>query len=263
MPRAAPACADKGNLQTAALLHYLGLPAAAADTYGSTPLHLAAARNAPHVIEYLIDESSSSIESLVSAKDNKGRTPLDIAKERSNPLAVRLLQRASPTLRTRCINLIMGTDGSKMLWYFYMINATLCYIMYATVIAPVVGTDYQHYAAVAAAALMQLSYVVVHAVHPGAIDSGRDGRQAYEDALQAAAEGSLTDASSMRAHAAHEPNPAPLATALARARAASGLTLVLAPPSVRVRSGSVPHVSHRQADAFEALLHPQAVRPHV
>ena len=208
--------AYKGNLHTAALLHYLGLPAAAADTYGSTPLHLAAARNAPHVIEYLIDESSSSIESLTKAKDNKGRTPLDIAKERSNPLAVRLLQRASPTLRTRCINLIMGTDGSKMLWYFYMINATLCYIMYALVIAPVVGTVEQHYAAVAAAVLMQLSYIVVHAVHPGTIDTGRAGRQAYEDALQAAAEGSLTDTSSMRTRAAHEPNPTPLATDLAQ-----------------------------------------------
>ena len=36
--------AYKGNLHTAALLHYLGLPADAADSYGSTPLHLAAAR---------------------------------------------------------------------------------------------------------------------------------------------------------------------------------------------------------------------------
>ena len=37
--------AYKGNLHTAALLHYLGLPADAADSYGSTPLHLATGRS--------------------------------------------------------------------------------------------------------------------------------------------------------------------------------------------------------------------------
>ena len=114
--RRSRAPADKGNLHTAALLHYLGLPADAADSYGSTPLHLAAARNAAHVIEYIIDESTSSLDKLVAARDNKGRTALELARERSNPLTVRLLQRASPSLRTRFMNLLMGTDGSKILW---------------------------------------------------------------------------------------------------------------------------------------------------
>lgn len=60
--------AYKGNQQTTALLHYLGLPADAADAYGSTPLHLAAMRNAPHVIEYLLDESSTDAEKLIAAR---------------------------------------------------------------------------------------------------------------------------------------------------------------------------------------------------
>ena len=114
--------AYKGNLQTAALLHYLGLPADAADSYGSTPLHLAAARNAPNVIEYLLDESSSSVEKLVELKDAKGRTPLDVAKERGNTLAVRLLMKAKPTCWVRILNAIGGNDGSKVMWYFYLIN---------------------------------------------------------------------------------------------------------------------------------------------
>jgi len=191
--------AYKGNLQTAALLHYLGLPADAADSYGSTPLHLAAARNAPHVIEYLIDESSSSVEKLVTAKDNKGRTPLDIAKERSNPLAVRLLQRATPSLRQRLVNCMMGNDGSKVLFYFYISNATLCYIIYALVLAPAVGTATQHYVFAASVALMQIAYVHVHLADPGTIDTGPAGRKAYENALQEAAESELNDASSMPA----------------------------------------------------------------
>ena len=78
-------------------------------------MHLAAARNAPHVIEYLIDESSSSLERLVVMKDNKGRTPLDIARERQHPLVVRLLQRVNPSLRTRIITLVTGKDGSNVL----------------------------------------------------------------------------------------------------------------------------------------------------
>jgi len=191
--------AYKGNIHTTALLHYLGLPADAADSYGSTPLHLAAARNAPHVIEYLIDESASDTERLVALKDNKGRTPLDIARERANPLAVRLLQRASPSLRTRLVNMMMGSDGSKVLFYFYVTNSAMCYVVYWLVIAPAVGTAMQHYVYAAAIVLMQLTYLQIHTADPGTIDTGPKGRKAYEDALQVAAEGSLSDASSMPA----------------------------------------------------------------
>ena len=193
--------AYKGNLHTAALLHYLGLPADAADSYGSTPLHLAAARNAPHVIEYLIDESSSSVEQLVSAKDNKGRTPLDIARERANPWAVRLLQRAVPNLGQRLINGMMGSDGSKIMFYFYITNTAMAYAVYALFLAPVIGTVYQHYAYATACALMQITYLHINQASPGQIDTGAAARKEYEAAMLKAAEGShdAADASSMPA----------------------------------------------------------------
>jgi len=47
--------AYKNNGQTVSLLHYLGLTADLTDSYGSTPMHLAAAQNALQVIEYLIE----------------------------------------------------------------------------------------------------------------------------------------------------------------------------------------------------------------
>ena len=38
-------------------MHYLGLPADAADSYGSTPLHLATAQGMSTVVEYLLESS--------------------------------------------------------------------------------------------------------------------------------------------------------------------------------------------------------------
>jgi len=191
--------AYKGNQQTAALLHYLGLPADAADAYGSTPLHLAASRNAPHVIEYLIDESSTDTEKLVALKDNKGRTALEIAKGRGHALAVRLLQRAAPSLRTRLVTTMLGNDGSKVLFYFYVINSALCYAIYAFVIVPAVGTTLQHQAYTCMCVAMQLTYIRAHTAPPGVVDTGPKGRHDYEEAMKAAAEGSLSDATSMPA----------------------------------------------------------------
>ena len=187
----------KGNLQTAALLHYLGLPADAADSYGSTPLHLAAARNAPHVIEYLIDESTSSVERLVGLKDNKGRTPLDIAKERGHPLAIRLLNGVTPSLRTRLVTLVNGQDGSRLLMYFYLGNVAFCYAYYFYAIAPYVGTPTQHNAFLLVSALMQACWLMIHNASPGEIDMTAKGHKAYEEALAGASAGSFGDQTAM------------------------------------------------------------------
>ena len=119
---------------------------------------------------------------------------------RSNPLAVRLLQRASPSLSTRLINKMMGNDGSKVLWYFYFLNAAACYIVYGLVLAPVIGTMAQHYAYYVAAGAMQLSYFFAHTVSPGGVPKGSaKASKLYEEALQAAADGTYADASSMPA----------------------------------------------------------------
>jgi len=189
--------AYKGNLQTAALLHYLGLPADAADSYGSTPMHLAAARNAPHVIEYLIDESTTSVETLVALKDLKARTPFDVAKERGNVLAMRLLQKANPNCRTRLLQAMMGNDGSKVMFYFYMSNAAMAYLIYAFYFAPKVGTEAQHYAYAAINVLMQYAYLRIHCSEPGEAGIGIKGRQRYEEALQMASDGKCSAEDSM------------------------------------------------------------------
>lgn len=186
--------AYKGNLQTTALLHYLGLPADSCDSYGSTPLHLATSRNAPNVIEYLLDESSADPTKLVAAKDNKGRTPLDIAKERGFTLCVRPLVRANPDLKTRLMNAFMGTDGSKVMFYFYLINGSLTYLVYALVFMPALpGPEYalQHQLFWAVAAIMQLCYARVHCSSPGEIPNTSQAREAYEAALADAAAGTV------------------------------------------------------------------------
>ena len=195
--------AYKGNLQTAALLHYLGLPADAVDSYGSTPLHLAAARNAPHVIELLIDESSNSIERLVQIKDARGRTPVDVAMERGNLMAVRLLKKINPPCRTKLLLAVMGNDGSKILWYFYMANACIAYMVYAFHFAPAITNalpaiaQLQHVAYACINVLMQFCYIWVHCKEPGDVGGSDSGCRAYEEALAAAANGTMTDSVSM------------------------------------------------------------------
>ena len=195
--------AYKGNLQTAALLHYLGLPADSADSYGSTPLHLAAARNAPQVIEYLIDESSSSIDRLVQIKDAKGRTPMDVARERGNEMAVRLLKKVNPTCATKLLLGMMGTDGSKLMWYFYLINAGWAYTTYAFFFAPHITIALptfalmQHSMYTVMNCVMQLCYIWVHCLDPGRVERADEGRSAYEAALAAAANGTMPESASM------------------------------------------------------------------
>jgi len=189
--------AYKKNLQTVALLHYLGLPADAADSYGSTPLHLAAARNAPHVIEYLIDESTSSIEELAKLKDAKGRTPLDVAKEKGNALSVRLLQKVNPSCRARMLGFFMGNDGSKFLFFFYLGGAAFAYLVYGLYFSQAVGSQLQHIIFFSMNALMQITYFRVHTGDPGTVSIGIEARQNYEAALQSAADGTLAEASSL------------------------------------------------------------------
>lgn len=192
--------AYKGNQQTTALLHYLGLPADAADSYGSTPLHLAASRNAPHVIEYLIDEHTGAPEALVGIKDNKDRTALDIALERGHHLAVRILRRATPTLSQRAVRMIMGTDGAKTLFLFYIINGPiLCYLAYYLMLYPAVGSALQHKVWATSGVLMQIAYFRAHTVDPGEIDLSKAARQKYEDALLQAADGAFSETGAMPA----------------------------------------------------------------
>ena len=123
-------------------------------------------------------------------------------------------------------------------------NSVLCYALYALVLWPSVGTPVQHQVYAIASALMQLTYIRAHTSSPGVIDMGPNGRKAYENALQAAALGSLSDAASMRT-----PHAACRACHLPRTRADSAC-------DISSHSGAVPHLPHRQAAPLKALHHP-------
>lgn len=161
--------AYKGNSQTLALLSYLGLPFDAADAYGSTPLHLAAMRGATNVVEFLLE--SPEAPRLLKMTDNKGRTPLQVAMERGEMMASRLLKAAQPSSYTRYMSLLMGDDGSKMMFYFYVINGSFAYLAYALLFAPAIGYVAQHWAYLGVNLLMQIFYVSAHLRNPGVIGS--------------------------------------------------------------------------------------------
>jgi len=180
--------AYKGNSQTLALLSYLGLPLDAADAYGSTPLHLAAMRGANNVIEFLLE--SADAPRLLKMTDNKGRTPLQVAQERGELMSSRLLKSAEPSSYTRYMSLVMGDDGSKVMFYFYVINSACAYAAYALLLAPAVGVAAQHAAYVAVNLLMQLFYVSAHTRDPGTIEV-KGGGPEYEHAMEMAADGKL------------------------------------------------------------------------
>ena len=95
---------------------------------------------------------------------------------------------------------MMGSDGSKIMFYFYITNTAMAYAVYALFLAPVIGTVYQHYAYATACALMQITYLHINQASPGQIDTGA-ARKEYEAAMLKAAEGShdAADASSMPA----------------------------------------------------------------
>ena len=137
--------AYKGNQQTVSLLHYLGLPADAADAYGSTALHLATGQvnqSSTHpffqmshaslpvyhrmcfftvffhcpppqgnanVVEYLLESTDG--ESLMLRKDNKGRTPLDLASKSGHAHVLRVINAFRPTGFQRLLQLGTGKGG--------------------------------------------------------------------------------------------------------------------------------------------------------
>ena len=133
--------AYKGNQHTAALLHYLGLPADAKDSYGSTPLHLATAQGASSVVEYLLE--SSEAEKLLQIKDSKGRTAASVARERGHRHVLRIISAMQPTLMQRVLGGVIGQTGEKIMFVFFWINSTLCYLTYYFMLAGTVGSSLQ------------------------------------------------------------------------------------------------------------------------
>jgi len=180
--------AYKGNSQTLSLLSYLGLPVDAADAYGSTPLHLAAMRGASNVVEFLLETDKAP--KLIKMTDNKGRTPLKVSTERGNTMCTRLLKGAEPSSYARLMAFVLGDDGSKIMFYFYLTNGSAAYVTYALLFAPAIGYYEQHVAYVAFNLFMQVFFISAHFRDPGTVPVAI-GAKEYETAMEKAASGKL------------------------------------------------------------------------
>ena len=72
--------AYKGELEIVGLLDYLGLAVGEPDSFGQTPLHLAALRGNYSVVEYLVMDCGAPL----SLKDVNEKSPLDLAIKKQN-----------------------------------------------------------------------------------------------------------------------------------------------------------------------------------
>jgi len=115
---------------------------------------------------------------------------LQVAQERGEMMAGRLLKQAEPSSYTRYMSVVMGDDGSKIMFYFYLTNGSFAYIAYALLFAPAIGTPEQHWIYLAVNVIMQLFYFNAHFTDPGTIDVVAGGKE-YEHAMEMAAEGKL------------------------------------------------------------------------
>lgn len=189
--------AYKNNGQTVSLLHYLGLPADAADSYGSTPMHLAAAQGALQVIEYLI-EATPNAEALVKHKDNKGRTPIDVARERGFRHVLTTLAPLNPKPLMRFFYMVMGQGGAgdKVMFYFFFINAALGALSYYN-IAQGIDAPLRHFVFCIAFVGMVSMIVATYVADPGFISTTGEPNQRYRQALELAADGRIDEASTI------------------------------------------------------------------
>jgi len=184
--------AYKGNQQTVALLHYLGLPADAQDSYGSTPLHLATSQGASSVVEYLLE--SSEVESLVQIRDAKGRTPMDVAAQRGHKHVLKQLNALNPSALQRTLGIVMGDGGEKALFLFFIADAVGSMIFYLCYLSPVVESMAQDALLVALFVVMMMFHVASYVLEPGRIATEGKPHQLYRQALELAASGRVDEA---------------------------------------------------------------------
>jgi ankyrin repeat protein len=157
--------AYKGSIQVCGLLsYYQTLDWSTQDTYGQTPIHLAALRGHTSVVHYILVHLDKK--DVLFQKDKNERTPLDLAIHKSRPTVEAILKQAMSELedprayflnRTLLANmkemvsiktwkswlgLSSGMDEldkpSKFPYYFVIFNYVVHIVIFTTVFAPFV-----------------------------------------------------------------------------------------------------------------------------
>ena len=121
--------AYKGATEIVSVFQHLGLSSDKADSYGQTPLHLAAMRGQLDTVEYLVD----TLESDFSSRDNKGRTPYDVAKIKHHHEVCSFL--VSKQYQKRW-NIWAWYQSSRLPFYYVLANAALTFGIAICVLCP-------------------------------------------------------------------------------------------------------------------------------
>ena len=92
----------------------------------------------------------------------------------------RLIQQTKPRWHQRLMSLFMGRAGEKVMFIFFWVNSWLTYATYYLMIAPLVGTYWQHLVYVVANAGMYVCFVTASVTECGLVPTG--GKQQVEHA---------------------------------------------------------------------------------
>ena len=84
----------------------------------------------------------------------------------------RLIQQTKPRWHQRLMSLFMGRAGEKVMFIFFWVNSWLTYATYYLMIAPLVGTYWQHLVYVVANAGMYVCFVTASVTECGLVPTG-------------------------------------------------------------------------------------------
>jgi ankyrin repeat protein len=104
--------AYKGNLACFSLLCDFGMDPLAVDSFGSTALHLAIARNSAAVVRWLLQHEAA--DALLAAQDSKGRTPAALSRERGERHLSALISERVHRAQAPLVAQLLSSPGSSL-----------------------------------------------------------------------------------------------------------------------------------------------------